>query len=141
MYPHERSLVKQLNGKPFALIGVNSDDDVEALRETVKEKKLTWRSFQNEGGVDGRISDAWGIQGWPTVYIIDAEGVIRWKGGGPNDKLIETLLAEIGHEVELSHDDEEHDHEEEGDEEEDDEKAEEEGDDDATPSKDADDGR
>ena len=27
MYPHERSLVKTLADKPFALIGVNSDAD------------------------------------------------------------------------------------------------------------------
>ena len=37
MYPHERSLVKQLADKPFALIGVNSDSDLEKIRETVKE--------------------------------------------------------------------------------------------------------
>ena len=106
MYPHERSLVKQLNGKPFALIGVNSDDDVEELRGIIKKKKLTWRSFQNKAGVDGPISTAWNIKGWPTVFIIDAEGVIRWKGNGPNDKLIEELLAEMDVEVTIAHEEE-----------------------------------
>jgi hypothetical protein len=33
MYPHERSLVKKMEGKPFALIGVNSDADRDALKE------------------------------------------------------------------------------------------------------------
>ena len=33
MYPHERSLVKRLEGKPFALIGVNSDTDRKQLKE------------------------------------------------------------------------------------------------------------
>ena len=28
MYPHERSLVKRLEGKPFVLLGINSDDSV-----------------------------------------------------------------------------------------------------------------
>lgn len=114
MYPHERSLVSQLAGMPFALVGVNSDGDVEALREIIKEKKLTWRSFQNEEGVDGKISDMWGIQGWPTVFIIDAEGVIRWKGhGGDMDSEIEKLLAELGHEVKITHDLDEDDDDEE----------------------------
>ena len=27
MFPHERSLVKRLENKPFALIGINSDKD------------------------------------------------------------------------------------------------------------------
>ena len=35
MYPHERSLVKRLANKPFALIGVNSDRDKKKLKEVV----------------------------------------------------------------------------------------------------------
>ncbi len=101
MYSHERSLVKQLAEKPFALIGVNSDQDLEKIREVVKEKNLTWRSFQNKGG-EVAISDTWKVKGWPTIYILDAEGKIRFKGhGGDIDSVIEDCLAEIGHEVEI----------------------------------------
>jgi len=62
MYRHERSLVKQLADKPFVLIGVNSDQGIsgknlQQLRETIKKKNLTWRSFQNENGKDGVISE------------------------------------------------------------------------------------
>ena len=102
MYPHERSLIKQLAGKPFAVIGVNSDPDLEKLREIVKKKKLTWRSFQNEEGADGKISEEWGIKGWPTMFVIDAKGVIRWSGhGGDFDSVIEEALGEMGHEVSI----------------------------------------
>lgn len=101
MYPHERSLVKQLADKPFALIGVNSDRDLEKIREIVKEKNLNWRSFQNQGG-DVAISDTWKIQGWPTIFILDADGKIRFKGHSPTfDNVIEECLAEIGHEVKI----------------------------------------
>ena len=110
MYGHERSLVKQLANKPFALLGVNSDEDLDELRETIKEKKLTWRSFQNDEGVDGKISDDWAIEGWPTLFVIDAKGVIRWTGhGGDYDKVIEELLGEMGHEVTLKHGEEKKD--------------------------------
>jgi hypothetical protein len=37
MYPHERSLVKKMEGKPFALIGVNSDEDRDALKPVLKK--------------------------------------------------------------------------------------------------------
>ena len=109
MYPHERSLVKQLAGKPFALIGVNSDGDIDELKEIIKKKNLTWRSFQNDEGVDGTISDMWGIQGWPTIFLIDAEGVIRWTdhSSAGMDDMITELLGEIGHEVVISHPEEE----------------------------------
>ena len=103
MYPHERSLVKQLANYPFAIIGVNSDRDREKIREVVEEKSLTWRSFWNESGSQGRISDAWYIRGWPTIYLIDANGVIRFKQvrGEALDQAILSLLDEMGHQIEL----------------------------------------
>ena len=104
MYPHERSLVKQLADKPFALLGVNSDSSLEEIREIVKEKNISWRSFWNgPDGTGGPISTQWNVKGWPTIYIMDEKGVIHYKGhGGPEiDETIEKLLAEMGHEVKI----------------------------------------
>jgi hypothetical protein len=98
MYPHERSLVKQLSDKPFALIGVNSDRDLDSIREIVKEKNITWRSFWNgPEGTSGPISTAWNVSGWPTIYVLDGEGKIRYKNvrGDAMDKALETLFAEM----------------------------------------------
>jgi hypothetical protein len=99
MYPHERSLVKKLEGKPFVLLGVNSDLDREALKETLKKEEITWRSFWNGGSTSGPISTEWNIHGWPTLYVIDDKGIIRHRHvGSPGDKVldeeIEKLVAE-----------------------------------------------
>ncbi len=100
MYPHERSLVQRLAGKPFVLIGVNSDKDREKLKKDMADENITWRSFWNgEKGTQGPISAEWGVRGWPTMYIIDGEGRIRYKsvgspGGETLDKWIDGLLAE-----------------------------------------------
>ncbi len=98
MYEHERSLVSRLEGKPFALIGVNSDDDREVLKEVLVEERLTWRSFWNGGSKRGPISQAWKVTSWPSIWIIDAKGVIRYRDArGPQmDKAVDALLAEIG---------------------------------------------
>ena len=104
MYPHERSLVKTLSDKPFALIGVNSDRDREKLKEVLKEKDITWRSFWNgPQGTGGPISKKWNVSGWPTIYVLDAEGKIRFKNvrGEKMDEAIQELLAEIDVEVDL----------------------------------------
>ena len=104
MYPHERSLVRHLADKPFAIIGVNSDDELDEIREVVKKKNITWRSFWNgEEGTQGPISKAWKVTGWPTTYLIDKEGVIRYTNvrGDALDRAIETLMDEMGHEVNL----------------------------------------
>ena len=112
MYPHERSLVEQLADKSFALIGVNSDRDLEKTREVVKKKNITWRSFWNGGGTGGPISTEWRVSSWPTIYLLDAKGVIRYKqirGPQLDEKIVE-LLAEIGEEVEIKpHDEKEGD--------------------------------
>ncbi len=102
MYPHERSLVKAMEGKPFVLLGVNSDRDREALKKVLVDEKITWRSFWNGGSTGGPISAAWHVQGWPTLYIIDAKGVIRQKylGAPPGDtidKEMEKLVQEAEH--------------------------------------------
>ena len=45
MFPHERSLVKRLEGKPFALLGINSDGDREDCKKKNEVDKITWRSW------------------------------------------------------------------------------------------------
>ena len=71
MYPHERSLVKKLADKPFALVGVNSDKDRDELKEVLAKEEITWRSFWDGGSTDGPIAGRWNVRGWPTVYLID----------------------------------------------------------------------
>jgi hypothetical protein len=97
MYPHERSLVKRLENEPFALIGINSDRDKEALKKVLKDEMITWRSFWNGGSTSGPISTAWGVTAWPTIYVLDHKGVIRFKNvrGAAMDKAVDTLLAEM----------------------------------------------
>jgi hypothetical protein len=97
MYPHERSLVKRLKDKPFALIGVNSDRDREVIKQVCKDKNISWRSFWNGGSTSGPISTQWNVRGWPTIYVLDHKGVIRFKNtrGHAMDEAIATLLAEM----------------------------------------------
>ena len=98
MYPHERSLVARMKGKPFALIGVNSDRDKAKLKSRMKEENITWRSFWNgPQGTGGPISKAWGVRGWPTIYVIDHEGVIRYKGvrGEAMDEAVDDLMKKV----------------------------------------------
>jgi len=96
MYPHERSLVKRMEGKPFALLGINSDPKDE-LRKAMKKENITWRSWWDGGDTDGPIQRQWNIRGWPTVYVLDHKGVIRFEGVRDKalDQAVDQLLAEI----------------------------------------------
>ena len=104
MFPHERSLVKKLANKPFALVGVNSDRDLKELKPVLEKEKITWRSFWNgEKGTGGPISTEWNVHGWPTLYIIDHKGVIRHKyEGSPGEKVLDEAIDKLVAEAEKS---------------------------------------
>ncbi len=99
MYPHERSLVEQYQDKPFTILGVNSDKDLAKLKPRMEEENITWRSFWNgPEGTGGPISSTWNVRGWPTIYVLDHKGVIRFKGVRGEealDEAVDELLAEM----------------------------------------------
>ena len=96
MYPHERSLVKRLQGKPFALLGINSDKNLNELHAAMIEEQITWRSWWDGGSTGGPIATLFGVRSWPTIYVLDHKGVIRYKNvrGEALDEAVDTLLEE-----------------------------------------------
>jgi peroxiredoxin len=97
MYPHERSLVKRMKDKPFALLGINSDPK-EKLQKALARENITWRSWWDGGTTGGPIATKWNVSGWPTTYVLDHEGVIRYKNvrGESMDEAVDALLEKMG---------------------------------------------
>jgi len=94
-WPHERSLVKNLKDKPFALLGVHlnySGDDASVVKRVMVKEQLNWRTFVDKGA----IADKWKPAGTPSFYILDAKGVIRYKwAGAPAAKAIDEALEKV----------------------------------------------
>ena len=83
-YPYQRLLLEILADQPAVLLGVNSDNDRETALKTKEEERLNYRSWwagwDAEGDPrSGPIPAEWNVVGWPTVYIIDQKGVIRYR--------------------------------------------------------------
>ena len=98
MIPHERSLVDRLKDKPFALLGINSDVDKQYYASEQKAMGVTWRSFWNgPKGTSGPISTKWNVRGWPTIYVVDHKGVIRFKHVRDEmlDRAVDVLMSEM----------------------------------------------
>ena len=95
MYPDERKLVDRLRDKKFALVSVNTDESVATLRESIRKGEITWRCWW-DAKPGGPISSRWNIRAWPTVYVLEAQGVIRAKNPRAEslDQLIDHLLEE-----------------------------------------------
>ncbi len=94
MYPHERSLVNEMQGRPFSLLGVNNDGEIDRVKTAVKENDLNWRSWWD--GDDGPIVKDFGISSFPTIFLVDHTGVIRYKNlrGASLEHAIQMLVAE-----------------------------------------------
>jgi thiol-disulfide isomerase/thioredoxin len=95
MYPDERALVDRLRGKPFALLGINSDRDLNSLYLRMSAERINWRSWW-DGGTRGPITSACGVRAWPTIFELDPKGVIRFKGvrGEALARAVDFLLDE-----------------------------------------------
>ena len=78
--PHEKELHDRFAGRPFTIVGVNADETSEAARKAVTDSAIPWRSFYNgPRNTSGSIAESWNVSGWPTVYVIDHHGTIRFK--------------------------------------------------------------
>lgn len=96
--------MKNLEAKPFALIGINTNGyNPKKLKEAMDKEKLNWRSFADYSEKDRErpIATKWNLVGTPTLYIIDHKGVIRNKWlGGPGEKAIDAALEKLIKEAE-----------------------------------------
>ncbi len=97
MIPHERSLVKKMEGRPFALLGINTDTNKKTYFEQAKKMEVTWRSSW-QGSTSGPICKQYRVTGYPTLFLLDDQGVIRevWEGApevSVLDQAIEKLVA------------------------------------------------
>lgn len=93
MVPHERSLVERWQDRPFALVGVNSDEERATIRQAAEHEGLTWRSWWD--GTNGPIVARWGVTAWPTFFVLDARGVVRYRLNHVNEveRAVEGLQA------------------------------------------------
>ena len=100
--PHERDLLARMGGRPFALLGVNGDRDPAAARKILARERMTWpnwydRDSAKEDLAEGPIFQDYHIQGIPSVFVIDAEGVIRERDvrGVELERAVEEQLKRI----------------------------------------------
>jgi hypothetical protein len=85
--------VERFADAPFVLLGVNSDGDREAARAKAEELGMNWQSWWDESA-EGLIAKQWGIRGWPSIFVLDAQGVVRYTDVRPDqlEHAVDTVL-------------------------------------------------
>lgn len=104
-YPYQRAMLDHLfEEEDVALLGVNSDAELETIVEAKKEERLGYRTWwdghsQPDAEIvaaEGPIATEWGVYGWPTIFVLDEDGVILHvnKRGGALIETIDKLVME-----------------------------------------------
>jgi thiol-disulfide isomerase/thioredoxin len=95
MIPHERDMVKKFKDKPFTFISVSADAEKKTLTDFLKDTSMPWVHWWS-GPSSGMVKD-WNVQFFPTIYVLDSEGVIRYKHirNQELEDAVEKLLAEV----------------------------------------------
>ena len=76
-YPHQRRMLEQYEGQRVVLLGVNSDGELERVHEAKEREGLDYRTWWDES-TRGPIAQSWIVWSWPTTYILDEAGVVRY---------------------------------------------------------------
>ena len=95
MIPQERQMVERLKGKPFTLVSISMDDKKDTLTDFLAKEKMPWTHCWVSPNSD--LAEDWHIEYFPTVYVLDARGVIRYVGvtGEDLDKAVNELIKEM----------------------------------------------
>jgi peroxiredoxin len=95
MLPHEREMVKKFADKPFTLLGINSDESRSALKKVIEKESITWPNIFD--GRPGPLAAQWNVFSWPTIYVLDHQGVIRYRllRGEALEQAVVELLEKI----------------------------------------------
>ena len=84
----------RMKNRPFALLGINCDEDRKLVNQVIAKQNLNWRSWHD--GRRGPICQEWQINAFPTIYVLDHKGVIRHQNlrGKALDDAVERLVRE-----------------------------------------------
>src|SRR2546430_725383 len=56
MVPHEREMVRKLEGRPFVMLGVNCGESREVAKATMTKNGMNWASFWDNEEIPGPIA-------------------------------------------------------------------------------------
>ncbi|TAH39555.1 MAG: TlpA family protein disulfide reductase [Planctomycetota bacterium] len=93
--PHLQSLwseVQQKWGDKVVFLCVNIGDDKKVIEEWWSQEKFTLRAVQQEGDA---VSRAFGVQAYPTNYILGPDGKVLWRAVGFDEDNLEVMRKTI----------------------------------------------
>ncbi len=96
LYAQGRALIERMRGRPFTVLSVQLDEKLETLRQSIASGEITWPCWW-EGGTQRPNCEQWRVGFIPSIYVIDADGIIRARDvrGKALDEAVDALMARM----------------------------------------------
>lgn len=86
----------ELKDKGLELIAVNSGDSADTINKYAAANKFTFKIVMGGSGPQYAVGKAYGVQAYPTNYLLDANGKIVWRGVGFNENALRGAIDKLG---------------------------------------------
>jgi thiol-disulfide isomerase/thioredoxin len=75
--PNVKAAYERLHPQGFEILGISFDQEKETLLSFVQKEKMSWPQYFDGKGWENAIGQRFGIQGIPTMWLVDKKGVLR----------------------------------------------------------------
>ncbi|TAJ06885.1 TlpA family protein disulfide reductase [Marinilabiliaceae bacterium JC017] len=72
--PYLKEFYEKTDREKFEIIGVVGDSPSKALKEMIEKDSITWTQILSTDS--NKIKETFGIQGYPTTFLVNPEGII-----------------------------------------------------------------
>jgi len=87
--PNFKAMYERYKDKGFGIVSISADQDKDAWLKALDEEQLPWANGLDE---DKAIGNLYNVRYYPTVYVVDSEGVVVAKDGDARGENLQTLL-------------------------------------------------
>jgi thiol-disulfide isomerase/thioredoxin len=103
-YPHYKAWQERYDGKDVVILGIHTPETTgeREIERIAKQADKYGLKFLIAVDNDGANWNAWNNRVWPTVYVVDRRGIVRygWEGelsykGAPGEEKVRKLVDEL----------------------------------------------
>ena len=80
--PNVRAAYERFHKEGLEIVGISFDADRQRLEDVVKRENLPWPQYFDGAGKEAAPGKTFGIRHWPTMWLLDRNGVVRYISAG-----------------------------------------------------------
>ena len=84
-----------MKDKGLELVAINMGDSDDVINKYVKESGFTFPVVKGDRGQTGSVFEKYGVQAFPTNYLLDSEGKVVFRSVGFDEKGLRAAINNI----------------------------------------------